>query len=265
MSQEITSEGTLNLALETAKAAARDAGMYLLEKLGSAHVLYKKALRDDLLDTDLESEAIILIKLRENFPNSNILSEEAGETNVDSIYQWIIDPLDGSANFQHGIPIFGISIGLRVNNVTTLGVIYLPTRDEMFTAVRGQGATLNGHSISVSSISSLNEAIIQVGDFATDGDHKENERRSVAIARLGNTIRRVRMIGTAATDLAYIACGRADALVMFINHSWDVEAGRLLVSEAGGIVSSGRDSFGGVLTIYGNGFIHHQLSELLFE
>ncbi len=264
MSQEITSEGTLNLALETAKAAAREAGLFLLEKQRNTHVLYKKASRDALLDADLESEALILKKLRENFPTSSILSEEAGEIHTDSNYQGIIDPLDGSANFQHGSPIFGISIGLRVNNITTLGVIYLPTHDEMFTAVRGQGALLNGLPISVSNVSSLNEAIIHVGDFAKTGDLQENERRGTTLGRLGKAVGRVRMIGTVATDLAYVACGRADALVMFSTHSWDVEAGRLLVSEAGGIVSSGRDSFGGVLTIYSNGFIHHQLSELLF-
>ena len=257
------SKDSLNFALETAKAAAQEAGKYLVGKLGSAHALYKKSLHDDLLDVDLAAEAIILKKLGKNFPGAGILSEEAGETRQDTGCQWIIDPLDGSANFQHGNPAFGISIGFRVNNVTTLGIIYLPMYDEMFTAVLGHSASLNDHPINVSNTSSLDEAIIMMGDFMRDGNFSVDDRHIATIAQLAQAVKRVRMIGTAAADFAYVASGRADALVMFRAPPWDFEVGHLLVTEAGGEVSVMKDKQGKVLAIYSNGAIHQQLVELL--
>lgn len=257
------SYNNVKFALETAMAAARETGRYLIEKQGSAHILYEKSLHDDLLDADLGAESILLNILREHFPAASILSEEAGAINGESGYQWIVDPLDGSDNFQHQDPSFGISICLRINNISTLGVIYLPIRDEMFTSVLGQGTALNNRPIHVSSVSTLKDARIQVGDFAKTGDYSKNERRGEIITRLGHTVRRVRMIGTAMTDLAYVACGRADALVMFSADPWHHEISRLLVTEAGGEVSILKDNSGKVLAIYSNGAIHQQLVELL--
>jgi myo-inositol-1(or 4)-monophosphatase len=251
---------TLFKALETAKKAAREAGQFLQENRGKVEVLTKKALRDDLLDVDLKAEEIIISRLREDFPEYGILSEEIRSENKDFPNRWIIDPLDGSYNFQHGNPTFAISISLVLENSTTLGVVYLPLQNEMFTAISGHGAHLNGQSIHVSLTPLLNDSIVHVGDFAKDGNTRDNKERLKDIAQLANAVGRVRMIGTAATDLAYVACGRAEALVVHNAHPWDIEVGRLLVSEAGGKVNSLQyDKSGRRLVICSNEYIHAQL------
>src|SRR5437764_13434418 len=130
MTQNIVAEdlgidqSTLKRALEIAKTAAHEAADYLVGKQGQVQVVAKKAKHDDLLDVDLKAEEIIIKTLRENFPDYGILSEEAGSENKNTPYQWIIDPLDGSYNFQHGNPTFAISISLVIHNVTTIGVVY---------------------------------------------------------------------------------------------------------------------------------------------
>lgn len=258
-------QNKLSHALETAQSAAYEAGSYLLEKQRNIQVLSKKAVHDDLLDADLAAEAILIRKLREHFPSASILSEEAGEIRNQPEYQWIIDPLDGSMNFQHGSPFFGISLSLRLNNVTSLGVIYLPKADEMFTCMQSQGVFLQGSQVATSTIRLVGQAIIHVGDFATNGDVQENQRRLRYMARLGTTVGRIRMIGTAATDLAYVSCGRADALVTFSTPPWDYEVGKLLVTEAGGKVSVLQDRQGKPLVIYSNAAIHEQLVDVLLK
>jgi myo-inositol-1(or 4)-monophosphatase len=258
-----TSEGQLELALETAKTAAYKAGKWLKEKRGHAEVISKKARRDGLLDADLAAEQMIIDLLHAEFPTYGILSEETQQEWEYSPYKWVIDPLDGSANFQHGSPIFAIAISLLVENITSLGVIYLPVLDEMFTARRGHGAWLNGQRISVSSIASLDEAMVYVGDFAKDGDRAANAERIAEVAQLANTVGRVRMIGTAATDLAYVACGRAEALIMHSPLPWDIEMGHLLIHEAGGKVTKQRDEDEGDLFICSNGAIHEELTEAI--
>jgi myo-inositol-1(or 4)-monophosphatase len=259
-----TDEDTLLQALETAKKAAHDAGQFLQEKLGKVEVLNKKALRDDLLDVDLQAEEIIISRLREDFPEYGILSEEVGSENKDFPNRWIIDPLDGSCNFQHGNPTFAISISLILENRTTLGVVYLPLQDEMFSAIRGHGAFLNGEPIYVSITHSLNDSIIHVGDFAKDGNVHDNNKRLKDLAHLANNVGRVRMIGTAATDLAFVACGRAEALVIHNALPWDIEVGLLLVEEAGGkVYRSKKDKSGRCLLICSNEHIHKQLLEVI--
>lgn len=248
--------------IEIAEAAARKAGDYLLKKLGTAKVAYQKSPLDDLLDADLEAESLILTKLHEESPEMGILSEESGHEGTDTHY-WLVDPLDGSANFQHGSPLFAISIALVSNQTTKGGIIYLPTRDEMFTAIQGQGAFLNGTRISVSSIEALSEAIVHVGDFAKDNDAQMTHKSLEYVSKLATRVRRIRMIGTAATDLAYVACGRADVLINHATHPWDIEAGKLLVVEAGGKASTRRSQRDTTLSIYSNGVIHQITENLL--
>ena len=264
MISDTIAEDTLILAQNTAEIAAREAGKYLKEKRGKAEVVRKKALRDYLLDADLIAERIIINKLQENFPNYEILSEETQEEYKVSPYKWVVDPLDGSANFQHGSPVFAVSISLLINAVTTIGVTYLPVLDEIFTALLGHGALLNGQPISVSNISNLDDAMVYVGDFSKDGNRDENEERIVNVARLANAVGRVRMIGTAATDLAYVACGRADALIVHNPSPWDIEVGHLLINEAGGKVTRHNDEVGGNLVICSNGMIHEELMKSVF-
>ncbi|HYB02026.1 MAG TPA: inositol monophosphatase family protein [Ktedonobacteraceae bacterium] len=255
---------TLTQALETAKKAAYKAGQYLKEKRGKVEILNKKALRDDLLDVDLKAENIIISILKEEYPEFGILSEEVASINKDCPDRWVVDPLDGSFNFQHGNPTFAISISLILENTTILGVVYLPLQDEMFSAIRGRGAFLNEKPIHVSLTSYLNESIVHVGDFAKDGNFYDNKVRLHDIARLANNVGRVRMIGTAATDLAFVACGRAEALVVHNALPWDIEVGRLLVSEAGGkIASLQEDKSGRSLMICSNEKVHSQLQDII--
>ncbi|HEU5382630.1 MAG TPA: inositol monophosphatase family protein [Ktedonobacteraceae bacterium] len=249
--------------LEVAKEAAYETGEYLRDKQKHVQALGKKAMRDTLLDADLEAERRIIHKLRSAYPAAGFLSEEAGELSTGAAYQWVIDPLDGSANFEHGSPTFGIAISLAVQSETTLGVIYLPRQDEMFTVVRGHGARLNGQPIHVASTQALNDAVIHLADFAKDGNVEENERRLGYIRQIAQQVRCVRMIGTAATDLAFVACGRADALVMYSRKSWDVEVGTLLVSEAGGRVFLSQDEKGRAVSLYSNEQLCDPLMTLL--
>ncbi|MEO8973528.1 MAG: inositol monophosphatase family protein [Ktedonobacteraceae bacterium] len=259
--------GNLTIALEVAKKAASLAGEFLQQKQGMVRVLHKKAMRDDLLDADLEAEHIIIDILREAFPTDDILSEETEVENFGSANRWIIDPLDGSFNFQHGYPTFGISISLLIKNVTTVGVIYLPRLDEMFTAILGRGAQLNNSPIFVSSTTVLDDAIVHVGDFAKDGNSRDNKKQIHNMAHLADAVGRVRMIGTAATDLAYIACGRADALVVHNALPWDIEVGGLLMGEAGGTISrfEDKDEAGKSLTVCSNKHIHQALINVIYE
>lgn len=250
--------------VKIAEIAARQAGDYLLKKLGTATVTAHKSPLDDLLDADLEAERLILTRLREESPELGILSEESGHEGSNTCF-WLVDPLDGSANFQHGSPLFATSIALVNHRTTYCGVIYLPTRDEMFTAIQGQGAFLNGTRIGVSSISTLEEAIVHVGDFAKDNHIRETQERLKDIFKLATNVRRTRMVGTAATDLAYVACGRADLLLNHATHPWDVEAGKLLIVEAGGKVSTWQAHSDTTLTIYSNGIIHQMAESILLS
>lgn len=225
--------------------------------------LGKKATCDTLLDADPGAERLIVDQLQSTYPAMGVLSEEAGEVSVGTEYQWMIDPLDGSANFERGTTAFGISISLTAKVETLLGVVYLPQQDEMFTALRGQGATLNNRPIHVSHTQEWDDAIIHLGDFTKNGDKRENERRLKYLQLIAQEVRGVRMIGTAATDLAYVACGRADALVMYSKKSWDTSVGILLIHEAGGRVSISEDENGNPLCLYSNEALYAPLSELL--
>src|SRR5215469_15239374 len=206
-------EEETTLALATAKRAAYAAGSYLMSKLGSAKVERKKASRDELLDVDLEAERMILARLHDAFPYYGILSEEAGQISSNLPIYWIVDPLDGSTNFQHGSHLFGIAIALVNKRQTIASVIYLPARDELFSAIKGFGAFLNDTPIHVSSTQSVDESVIHFGDFSKSGDHRVNSRQLKEINRLADKVTRIRMIGSAAIDLAFVAAGRADALV----------------------------------------------------
>jgi myo-inositol-1(or 4)-monophosphatase len=249
--------------LQAAEQAALEAGNYLIQKLGQAKVEHQKSLRDDLLDVDVEAENIMLTKLRKTSSEIGTLSEENGQEGNHDQY-WIVDPLDGSANFQHGSPLFAIAIALIIHKVTTLGVIYLPTSNEMFTAIRNQGACLNGNRIEVSKIATLEEAIIHVGDIMKEGDSVMTRERLEDISKLAMQARRIRMIGTAATDLAFLASGRADALINHAKTPWDIEAGKLILLEAGGRAISKQRENDEILSIYSNGVIHERIESLLF-
>jgi myo-inositol-1(or 4)-monophosphatase len=236
-----------------AEAAAREAGAYLLAHQGSTRVTRVKAERDEQLDTDLEAERIILDRLRATFPTFSILSEEAGLMKGESAYRWIVDPLDGSANYQHGSPLYGVMLALQRRRTVEFGVIYLPVFDELFVARRHATPTRNGKPITVSDIAHPHRAVAHYGDFAKTGNSDTTQYGVELLSRLAESVGRVRMIGSAAVDFAWLACGRADAVIMFDAQLWDRLAGELLVSQAGGVVRHRSGALGLSVTVGSNG------------
>ncbi len=219
---------------------------------------------------DQESEGLILAALHDRYPEHAILSEESGDSGQQSsAYIWIIDPLDGTTNFAHGYPVYSVSIALRDERDFLLGVIYDPTRDECFTAARGQGAFLNGRPIHVTGTAAIERALLATG-FPYDR-HEAADNNSAAFSTFLRRAQGIRRGGSAALDLAYVACGRFDGFWEMRLHAWDVAAGILIVREAGGLVTDyqgNRDSrvlLEGRRLVASNGAIHTIMLDTLAE
>src|ERR1044072_4930218 len=235
----------LNFAIQT----AREAGAILIDRMGRALQVSNKGAIDLVTEADLASEKLIIERIKSHYPRHAILAEESGDTDgVDrsgkSDWKWIIDPLDGTTNYAHGYPCFCVSIALERAGAIEIGVIYDPTRDEMFAAERGQGATLNGRRIRVSKVDELNSAMLCTG-FPYNVRDRPNFARD--LPKFTMESQAVRRDGAAAIDLAYIACGRFDGFWEDGLRAWDVAAGLLLIEEAGGRVTN---FSGGKLDIY---------------
>ncbi|MCA1555126.1 MAG: inositol monophosphatase [Acidobacteria bacterium] len=226
----------LDFAIETARAAGR----VLAERFGHASLeVTHKGDIDLVTESDLAAERLIVERIRSYYPRHAILAEEAGE--VESVagapasaYKWIIDPLDGTTNYAHGYPCYCVSIALEREGEIVIGVIYDPTRDELFAAERGGGATLNGRRIRVSETDDLNEALLCTG-YPYDVRGRDNFARHFTNFIMHS--QGVRRDGSAALDLAYVACGRFDGFWEEGLRPWDVAAGVVLIEEAGGHVS----------------------------
>lgn len=258
-SREIT---VLNFAIQT----ARDAGAILVDRLGRALQVSNKGDIDLVTEADLASEKFIIDRIKSHYPRHAILAEESGVTEFiegTSEWKWIIDPLDGTTNYAHGYPCFCVSIGLERAGSVEVAVIYDPMRDEMFAAERGQGATLNGRRIRVSDVEDLNSAMLCTG-FPYNVRERPNFARD--FANFTMEAQAVRRDGSAAIDLAYIACGRFDGFWEDGLKAWDVAAGLLLIEEAGGLVT---DFAGAKLDIYtpkvlaSNGLVHNAMRRVL--
>ncbi len=225
--------------LEAAVAIARGAGAILAAGFGRPARIELKGTIDLVTEHDRASEAWILGELARRFPGHAVLAEEAGGTAANPgtppPFRWIVDPLDGTTNFAHGLPFFCVSIALEVDGMRALGVLYDPLRDECFAARKGGGATLNGAPIQVSAATSLATALGGTG-FPYDVMEKPEETLRY-FAPLLPTMRGVRRLGSAALDLGYVACGRLDLFWEVKLHPWDVAAGILIVEEAGGRVT----------------------------
>jgi len=228
-------ERRLNLAVSLAK----DVGIYQLARLGSTlNIRTKSSPVDFVTEVDTNSQRIIVDELAKQFPTDKILAEEEDltETNISEGWSWIIDPLDGTTNYTHGFPMFSVSIGIYHNLLPQAGVIYLPVLNEAFTAIKGNGAFLNGKQIHVSSNSELKTCMLSTGfpyDKATSKDN--NVDHFISILKETHAVRRV---GSAAIDLAFVACGRYDGYWELKLKPWDVSAGALLITEAGGIITN---------------------------
>ncbi|MEK6972478.1 MAG: inositol monophosphatase family protein [archaeon] len=226
---------------QTAVKAAKEAAKILLKYFGNIKKIeYKTSKHDFVTVADKESEKKIIEIIKKRFPEHNFLGEESGTSNnsdKDSEFCWIIDPLDGTTNFSHAYPYFCISIALQKSKETILGVIYNPISKEMFVAEKGKGSFLNGKRINSSNKKKLIECLISTGFWYDRGkimDFNMQNMRNVM-----KRVQGVRRAGSAALDLAYIACGRLDGHWEFNLKPWDTAAGALIIQEAGGKVTKG--------------------------
>ncbi|GCD20564.1 inositol monophosphatase [Cellulomonas algicola] len=221
--------------IERAADAAIDLALSLIGTGETGERIYKTD-RDFATSVDLAIEDAVRELLEHETPDIGFLGEERGRTGK-SGYYWSLDPIDGTTNFSRGLPNYGVSLALIENDQPVFGTIALPAHGERYLS-RGASATLNGHTISVAPTSLLKDAIVSVGDFATGVDSEsKNERRLGALAALAASVGRIRMLGSAATDLAWLAAGRLDAVLIDANRTWDVAAGIALARAAGAAVS----------------------------
>jgi myo-inositol-1(or 4)-monophosphatase len=225
----------MNLPLETALSAARAAGDLLRSEFGKTPGVNEFAAHDIKLELDVRSQELITKMLLQVFPDHAILGEEGTAGNASSQWQWIVDPIDGTVNYFYGIPHFCISIALRRAEEIQVGVIYDPMRDEIWAVRRGSEATLNGAPIAVSPRTQLADAVLSVGFSKTAATIAGG---LPLLEKYVRRARKCRLMGSAALDLAYVACGRLDAYIEQSVSLWDVAAGQLLVEAAGGTFES---------------------------
>lgn len=254
--------------LDTAIEAARDAGAILRRFLGRIRTIEIKNNEPTNLVTEADkaSEHRIIEVIRQRFPRHSILCEESGLHDQGSSHRWIIDPLDGTTNYTHALPLFSISIALEIDGVVDTGVVYDPTRDELFHATRGGGAFLNGRPIRVSSVTALQQAMLVTGFpyNVTENPDFCHERFLLFLQRA----QAVRRLGSAALDAAYVAAGRLDGFWEVALQPWDKAAGVLLIEEAGGRVSAFDGSPHSLFSppfLASNGGIHDDMVHILRE
>ena len=240
-------------AMET---IAREAGALLMDYFRRRVKIEYKGEADLVTEADRSAEALIVRRIKEKFPGHDIIGEETGHTVSDGEYRWYVDPLDGTTNFAHGFPVFCVSMAIEHAGKRVAGVIYDPTRDELFAAELGGGAWLNGERIHVSTTPTLGESLVATG-FPSQKRHKNPNiyfYHQITLHSHG-----VRRAGSAALDLSYVACGRFDGYWEFNLNSWDTAAGVLLVEEAGGKVSdfsNGAFDIASREVLASNGLIH---------
>lgn len=222
-------------ALEVTTQVASEAGNIIMGHFqGEKRISYKPGRSNIVTDVDLLSEARIIALLRDEYPDFGIITEESADIVGDSSYSWIIDPIDGTRNYAHGVPHFCVAIALAQGEDVVLGVIHDPVRQETFSVEKGQGAFLNGSLVAVSSRTSLETSLVGF-DM---GYNAERGRETLEVAgALWPGVGAVRVMGSAALGLAYAACGRLDLYINLSLAVWDLAAGMLLVREAGGLVT----------------------------
>lgn len=253
-------DGFLKEALE----AAKKAGKMLRENIDSSSEIFFKGPVDLVTDLDNRSQRMIFDHLASCFPGHDFMGEEGLSEDRGAEFRWVIDPIDGTTNYVHGFPIFSISIALEVEGEIRLGLVYDPMREEMFSAIKGQGAILGGKNIHVSSIDDLDKSLVATG---FPYDLRESEVNNMD--HFNNFLFRVQAIrrcGSAAMDLCYVACGRFDGFWELKLNPWDMAAGALIVREAGGRISDFEDGEFNIFSseiLATNGLIHDQMLEVL--
>lgn len=251
--------------LDAAIYIAREAGKYQVSRLNTVFKVENKGAIDLVTEVDKTCEAMIVAHLRKNFPDYDVLAEEGSNTSSNAEYKWIIDPLDGTTNFAHGYPLFCVCIALEHKGQIVMGVIYEPNRDELFTAEKGKGAFCNGKPIHVTRRDTLLESLLVTG-FAYNFKQEEKLNNFDHFRNFMLKSLAVRRDGVAGADLCYVACGRYDGFWELYLKPWDIAAGSLILTEAGGKVSA---FDGSAFDVYGseilatNGLIHQTMSDVL--
>jgi len=245
--------------LETAVEIAREAGALLANYLERRIGFELKGEFDLVTEADRASERLVVERLRSHFPSHGIVAEEGGGHDSSSEYTWYVDPLDGTTNFAHSFPMFNVTLGLQRAGEPVAGVVYDPIRQEMFTAERGAGAYLNNRRIKTSSVKKLADSLASTGFPSRKRHHNVNIHFYYQLAMASHGVRRT---GSAAIDLAYVACGRLDFFWEFGLKPWDMAAGTLLVQEAGGRTSDMRGAphsiTGSETLLADNGALHDE-------
>ena len=247
--------------LPTMQSIAREAGSLLIDHFrGRVKVKIEyKGSADLVTIADRQSEALILARIRRDFPNHDVMGEEGTRIETGSDYKWYVDPLDGTTNFAHGYPVFCVSLAVEFQGQRIAGVIYDPTRDEMFTAQKGSGACLNGEPVHVSKTATVDQSLVATG-FPSQKRHKNPNiyfYHHLTLRSHG-----VRRAGSAALDLCNVAAGRFDGFWEFNLNPWDTAAGVLIVEEAGGRVTDFSGSpfqIDSRETLASNGLVHDAL------
>lgn len=245
--------------------ATKEAGKIIQNYFnGDFKIENKDTINNLVTEVDKLSETKIIEIIKKYFPSHAIISEEVGELKMDSPYQWIIDPIDGTVNFAHGIPICCVSIGVKYNDDLLLGAVYNPMMNELFFAESGRGATLNGMPISVSTKKEFKTACLVTGfpyKWPNTTEHPIKVFERFVLEGLP-----VRRLGSAALDLCWVACGRFDGFWEYNLNPWDIAAGYLIVQEAGGKVTNFEGASYDVFdkeTLATNGHIHEEMLQLI--
>ncbi len=251
----------LGVAVEIAK----ESGALLAQLFKRPLDISYKRPSDLVTDADRRSEALIIERLHNHFPKHSIVAEEGGGGKTDSDYTWYVDPLDGTTNFAHGFPVFCVTLGLAYRGEVVAGVVYDPTREEMYTAERGSGAYLNNKRIHVSRTPKLSEGLLATGFPPFASNHDLNMEFYFRFTQLSHGIRRA---GSAALDLCSVACGRFEGFWELKLNPWDKPAGTLMVTEAGGRVTTIKGEPFDVLgddVFASNGLIHDAMCEVFAD
>lgn len=218
---------------------AVDLARSVLDDAHTPGAVMAKGDRDMATEADFEIERRVRAFLAEATPEFGFLGEEEGPSGLSGADRpfWVLDPIDGTANFTHGLPLYAISLGLVDGQESAVAVVDVPALNERFEATKGGGARLNGSLIRASQTSRLSDAVVAIGDYAVGANAAERNRPRLALtAMLAEKVQRVRMLGSAAIDLTWVACGRLDASIMLSNKPWDTTAAALVAREAGAAV-----------------------------
>lgn len=195
-----------------------------------------KGNNDIVTACDIEVEKFIIASIKERFPEDHFISEEMNSENSMKKRTWIIDPIDGTVNFSKGIPLFGMQLALVEHGEPVFSVIYLPYTDEMYIALKGHGATVNGQLLLTSNVVNLRESLISFGDFSTRiGADERRENQITTVSNLYSSIRKLKMFGASSIDFTCVASGKTEGLIIYTRNLWDLLPGYLMVKEAGGV------------------------------